>query len=241
MTTYRLKVAYVGTNYCGWQIQPNSPTIQEELQKVLKIITREYVHVKGSGRTDAGVHSSGQVAKFDSTEIRDLSTFQRSINGLLPHDIAVRDLEICSDNFQPRFDATSRYYIYTIYTRKPAFSAELGWYCAHDFDTEVFKKAAQLFLGIHDFEQFCIPRHDGKSTLCEIQEVEVKEFDGKIEFHLKGNRFLHRMVRAMVGCMMEIARGKIEITLLEQVLDSGAQAPRVWAPPQGLNLWEVRY
>lgn len=243
MTAYKFKVAYQGTHYCGWQIQPNAPTVQEELQKALKIITREDVHVIGSGRTDTGVHSSGQVARFDLRQGQDhpIDKLERSLNGLLPKDIAVRDLEICDDDFQPRFDAISRYYIYTIYTRKTAFAPELGWFCPFQFDVDLFESAAQDFLGTHDFIDFCIPRDDGKPTLCIIQEVRVQRFDGKIEFHLRGNRFLHRMVRAMVGLLMEIARGKQAPNTVQECLQGVKKATRIWAPPEGLNLVEVRY
>lgn len=241
MTAYKMKIAYVGTRYCGWQIQPNAPTVQEELQKALKIITKEDVHVKGSGRTDTGVHSQGQVARFDTEGSFDLFKLQRSLNGLLPKDIAVRELEECSLEFQPRFDATSRYYIYTIYTRKPAFAPELGWHCPFQFDAHLFEEAAKDFLGIHDFIDFCIPRDDGKPTLCEIQEIFVKHYEDKIELHLRGNRFLHRMVRAMTGILMEIARGKQPPNTVQECLNGQRKATRIWAPPEGLNLVEVRY
>lgn len=241
MTSYKMKIAYQGTHYCGWQIQPSDPSVQEEIQKALKIITKEDVHVMGSGRTDTGVHSSGQVAKFDLQVPYDTFKLERSLNGLLPKDIAVRDLETCQDSFQPRFDAISRYYVYTIYTRKSAFSPELGWFHPAEFNIQILKEAAQDFLGVHDFKDFCIPRNDGKSTLCEIQEIQVIEFDDKVEIHIRGNRFLHRMVRAMTGLLMEIAKGKQAQDTIIKCLNGFQKPTRIWAPPEGLNLVEVRY
>lgn len=241
MNPYRLTIAYRGTNYCGWQIQPNAPSIQEELQKALKVITKEDVHVMGSGRTDTGVHSTGQVARFDLAEKRDAFKLERSLNGLLPGDIAVRELQMCSNQFQPRFDAISRYYVYTVHTRKSAFTPDLGWFHPGPFRVDIMRKAAADFLGIHDFKDFCIPRDDGKPTLCEIQELWIQELEGSVEIHIKGNRFLHRMVRAMTGLLMEIAREKQDINTVKQCLSGSQTATRIWAPPQGLNLVEVRY
>jgi len=239
---YRFKVEYDGTEFHGWQVQENANTVQAELEKALEIALRKPIQVMGSGRTDAGVHSSGQVVAFDWGEYLDAYAITKSINALTPPSIAIRDLEMCQLDFSPRYEAEFRYYIYTIYTRPVALNRLYGWDCSSlKLDIEKIKREAPLFLGTHDFIHFCVPRDDGKSTDCTITRFDVEEFDCGIRLHIQGNRFLHKMVRSMVGILVDVGRGHHPAGSVQQIFENTFEGERTWAKPMGLNLIQVKY
>jgi tRNA pseudouridine38-40 synthase len=239
---YRFKVEYDGGKYHGWQIQKGQSSVQETLQDAVRIFTGETVHVVGSGRTDTGVHARGQVAKFHTHKALDPYKAQKSINGILPPSIAIREFEACDPEFQPRFHALSRYYIYTVITRKSCINAEFAWEVSRwQLDLEKIQREAESFLGEHDFIGFCIPRNDDKSTLCFLDLVRVEPFDGGFRLHIRGNRFLHRMVRSIVGCLIDVGRGHHPEGTVRSILAGTFAKPRTWAPPYGLVLEKVEY
>ncbi len=238
---YRFKTEYDGSAFAGWQVQPDQITVQSELERVFEIVFREPTKVFGSGRTDAGVHARGQVVQMDTDIVFDISKVQKSINGLLKPEVSIRELELASPEFSARFDPLHRYYIYTIQTRKSPLNRERSWLVKYKLDTQILAEEAQAFIGEHDFIDYCIPRDDYKTTLCTLFRFDVEEFDGGLRFHIEGNRFLHWQVRAMVGALIEVSRGKAPKGTIQSPLLKKSPAPRVWAPPQGLSLEKVVY
>ncbi|MGL1933922.1 MAG: tRNA pseudouridine(38-40) synthase TruA [Fibrobacterales bacterium] len=239
---YRFKVEYDGTDFHGWQIQDNASTVQEELEKAFEIALRKPIKVSGSGRTDAGVHSSGQVACFDWDAYIDTYAITRSINALTPETIAIRELELCQSDFSPRYDAEYRYYIYTVYTRTRAIQRRYGWDCtSFKLNLDYIRSEMKYFLGTHDFINFCIPRDDGKPTDCILSLFTLKEFDGGFELHIQGNRFLHKMVRSMVGILIDVGRGHHPPGSVLAIFKNEFSGERMWAKPNGLNLTTVQY
>lgn len=240
---YRFKVEYDGSEYHGWQVQHGQISVQEVLEEAIRVLTKEKTHVMGSGRTDTGVHARGQVAKFVlKNPLKDLRKAEHSINGILPSSVAIRELQACEESFQPRFDAQWRYYIYTVHTRKACIARDFAWHLKNvQVNLDLMNMEAQSFLGEHDFLPFSIPRNDGKSTLCLILECKVLPIAGGFQFHIKGNRFLHRMVRSILGCLVDVGRGQFPPGTAQKILAGEHQLPRTWAPPYGLVLEEVGY
>lgn len=268
MRRYRFAVEYLGTAYGGWQVQPNAKSVQGELERALSLCLRREVRVTGAGRTDAGVHARGQVAHFDSPEALEPGKTERSVNALTPPDIEVRALSECDPAFHARFSAKSRYYQYHISTRRSPTRRHTVFPAPARFDP--FLLAAELAnaVGRNDFANFCIPRDDGKSTSCRVLRADVEErrTDGLFIVHLEADRFLHRMVRALVGAAFEVARGRLAPGLVAERLRTaaetgtgpgasraGTEAPRTgpgsqngdgpfyWMPAPGLCLEKVRY
>lgn len=240
---YRFRVEYDGAKFHGWQVQRGQISVQEVLEESIRVMTREKTHVMGSGRTDTGVHARGQVAKFSlDKQLVNLGKAENSLNGILPSTISIRDLQECSADFQPRFDALWRYYIYTVHTRKSSLNRDFAWHLKNaNLDLELMNQEAQLFLGEHDFLPFSIPRNDGKSTLCNILECRIEPITGGFRFHVRGNRFLHRMVRSILGCLVDVGRGQFPAGTTSLILAGKYDSPRTWAPPYGLVLEDVGY
>lgn len=246
---YRFRCEYLGSAFYGWQEQNESGrtkfvTVQSALQEAFSIALRQPIKLVGSGRTDTGVHARGQCVHFDyEGKEFDLEKLTRSINGLTKRLIRIRDLEICPDSFHARFDAISRYYQYTIFTRPVALLRDFGWECGSlNLNTEIMAQEALDFLGVHDFIRFCIPRNDGKSTMCNLTEFRLEQVnDYTIRFHIQGNRFLHRQVRAMVGTLFDIGRGRYSRGTVNNIFNDNFSGERTWAPPHGLVLENVFY
>lgn len=259
MPRYRFTVEYLGSAFAGWQIQPDAKSVQGVLESALATALRGQFTVEGAGRTDAGVHARGQVAHVDLPEGVDTRSLQRSLNALCGGDLAVRGLEACADTFHARYSALARRYCYRISLRPSPLNAATAWWPKRKLDVQALRKELPAALGEHDFVAFSIPRHDGKSTLCHVTRFEMT-FDsaaGIIQaagqedllcLHIEANRFLHRMVRALVGAAVEVAAGGAEPGLIARVLaDHGGHAKTekplrwTWAPPQGLCLEKVTY
>ncbi len=245
---YRFRCEYLGSAFFGWQEQNEAGqtkfvTVQSALQNAFQIALRSPIKLVGSGRTDTGVHARGQCVHFDYDGELDIERTIRSINGLTERKVRIRDLEPCADNFHARHDATSRYYQYTIFTRPVALMREYGWECGSlKLDVDLMEREAKSFLGEHDFIRFCIPRNDGKSTLCTLTEFRLEHVnDYTVRFHIRGNRFLHRQVRAMVGTLFDIGRGRYPEGTVNEIFAEKFKGERTWAPPQGLVLEDVIY
>lgn len=245
---YRFRCEYLGSAFYGWQEQNEAGktkfvTVQSTLEEAFSIALRSHIRIIGSGRTDTGVHARGQCCHFDYGDNLDIQKTIRSINGLTKRLIRIRDLECCSENFHARYDAVSRYYQYTIFTRPVALMREFGWECGSlSLDIDAMAREAKSFLGEHDFIDFCIPRNDGKSTLCTLSEFRMERVnDWTIIFHIKGNRFLHRQVRAMVGALFDVGRGRYSEGCVNKIFSKQFKGERTWAPPQGLVLHNVEY
>lgn len=246
---FRFRCEYLGSAFFGWQEQNEHGqtkfvSVQSALQEAFAIALRAPVHLVASGRTDTGVHARGQCVHFDWEGVHfDCEKTVRSINGLTKRVIRIRDLEPCAPDFHARHDAVSRYYQYTLFTRPVALMREYGWECGKlSLDLDKMEREAKSFLGEHDFIRFCIPRNDGKTTLCRLSEFRLERPNAyTVVWHIRGNRFLHRQVRAMVGTLFDIGLGRYPEGTIASIFAEKFQGERTWAPPQGLVLEDVVY
>jgi tRNA pseudouridine38-40 synthase len=247
MHKYKLTLAYDGTHYGGWQIQPNAISIQALLEKALSTILRTPTCAISSGRTDAGVHARGQVAHFIAEPPQDLLRLQRSLNGILPPDIRVLSLEEAAPDFHARYSAVSKEYHYHLHLERTTDPFK-RLYAYHDYsplDLDKMKVAANCFVGTHDFTTFANEASKGsaaKNPVRTITRLDLCLEPGGVRLEFEGNGFLYKMVRNITGTLLEVARGKIsidEIPGLFEARDRRIASPA--APPHGLFLMKVNY
>lgn len=249
MHYFKLTIAYDGTDFHGWQMQANKPTIQGEIVAVLRRLTQENVQLHGSGRTDAGVHALGQVGSFRTQSALSAGEFQRALNALLPPAIRIVSAEETGPDFSARWSAKGKVYRYRLYRGK-VVPPMLWRYVLHypfPLDEEAMKEAAAKFVGVHDFTSFAAStgsEDDDKERNMEreIYSTELKRTDDGEElwFTVHGRSFLRYMVRKMVGTLLEVGRGKLspaDIETLYELKDRSKSGPTV--PPQGLFMVRV--
>lgn len=246
MLRYRFRCEYLGGSFHGWQVQNGSGavyTVQSELEHAFRVAFRTEVKLVCAGRTDTGVHARGQCVHFDwEGAPLDCGLMERSINGIAQPAVRIRSLELAPEGFHARFSAISRYYQFTIYTRPVALAREFGWQCVKfNLDPEIMQREARRYLGEHDFDAFSISRNDGKSTLCDLTEFRLEQRGHIWIWHIRGNRFLHRQVRSMVGLLTDVGRGNHPEGIVQTVFEGRFQGERLWAPPEGLCLEDVIY
>lgn len=243
MGRYRLLIEYDGTRYAGWQYQQGVKTIQGEFYKAItEAFKTDKFELYGSGRTDAGVHAIEQAAHLDIKTNLPLIKIKHAINDLLPHDINVLQIDEAPANFHARHDAYARSYIYLISKRRSAFSKPYVWWVKDKLSPEIMQQCANLFYGMHDFKSFSDDSPEEKSTKVDIQFVEVHEYGDMYIVHIVGSHFLHKMVRRLVGVMVECGRNKLKVKDVEKFLDTHSREPaRYTAPPSGLYLEKVYY
>jgi tRNA pseudouridine38-40 synthase len=245
MPTYRLDIEYDGTDWSGWQIQPDRPTIQEAIERALRIAVRlESISITGSGRTDAGVHASGQVAHFSMNPMVDPVRLKASLNGLLPSSIAIRGVCQVEDDFHARFQARWRRYRYRISVEPIALERRFVWYVRPEPDMEAMNTAAALFMGQHDFSSFCRTKSETTNRRCHVYEAawSAGPYPGRWDFVVRADRFLHGMVRSMVGTLLDIGHHKQEPTIIPYILDATDRTlAGPAAPAHGLVLEAVGY
>ena len=239
-------VDYEGTHYVGWQIQPNGPTIQAELERALAVILREPVRVRAAGRTDSGVHACGQVAVAPvSRPPDDLGRVLRGVNALLPDDIAVRELTLVGDAFDPRRQARSRRYEYRLWCAPAAspFWRRWAWHLPMPLDRDAMQAAAAVLLGEHDVLGFQGADADPvQSTVRRITESGFVADGAALVYGIEATAFLMHMVRNIVGTLVEIGRGDRAVSSMQDILDSrDRMRAGMTAPPHGLTLVAVRY
>ncbi len=242
--TIKLTLEYDGTDYVGWQLQPNGPSIQAELEKALSKLLKEPVRITGSGRTDAGVHAEGQVASFTTTKSVPLRAFVAGVNSLLPEDIAVRAAEEREPGFDARRSARGKIYRYRILnrpTRSPLWR-RTAWELFRPLDVAAMQAAAPALLGRHDYSAFRASDCCARTTVREVRQARIERAGELIEVHLEATAFLKHMVRNIVGTLVEVGLGKREPGSLAQLLE-GRDRTRagVTAPAHGLCLVEVFY
>jgi len=245
MRTIKLLIEYDGTNYLGWQVQSKGQTIQGIIEENLKKLTGDPARLTGSGRTDGGAHAIGQVAHFRTRSRMDLHSIQRALNSLLPPDIAIKGIEEAGENFHARKQVRSKVYEYRIINQplRSVFHRDYTWHIPQGLDWEEVKKATQKLIGEHDFSSF---RSVGTPTRTAIRRVMRAEWkrgrDGTIRFEIEANGFLKQMVRAIVGTLIEVGKGKINSEEFQKILESKDRkkaGPN--APARGLFLKEVKY
>jgi len=217
---YFLEVRYLGTHYFGWQIQPRQISIQEHLENGLSRVLSSDIKIHGSSRTDTGVHARQQFAHFDIDELLiSLQDLKWKLNSYLPRDIAVMDIIHSKEESHSRFDAASRKYIYRINLQKEPFMLNNSFYFRKELNVSLMNEAAVLLLINTDFECFSKVRTEVNNFKCHIQEAEWKQFGHNLEFHIKANRFLRGMVRAIVGTLLDVGQSKISVGDFQKIID----------------------
>jgi tRNA pseudouridine38-40 synthase len=242
MRNIRLVIEYDGTNYCGWQRQENGRTIQGEVEKVLGSVLQEHIELLGAGRTDAGVHARGQVANFRTGSSLLPGDLYRALNGLLPEDIAVHRIEEVPPEFHARYSARERVYSYTISRRPTALTRLYAWHVKCDVNVDAMRWAASSICGVHDFQAFCKAGANVNHHRCDVRTARWDSHDGILTFTIRADRFLHGMVRALVGTMVDVGRGYTDPGGFVRILEckDRSEAGQA-APAKGLVLEEVVY
>jgi tRNA pseudouridine38-40 synthase len=240
----KLTIEYDGTNYSGWQLQSGQDSIQARLEAALERIFSTLVRVRGSSRTDAGVHARAQVAALTLPRAFDAAELQRALNAILPGDIVILSADAVDDSFDPRRRAIARAYEYRVLNQqwRSAFEHRYSWLIREPLNLDRMNEAARIFLGELDFAAFRTLGTEVKSTVRRVHRSEWRREGSHLTYRVEATSFLRHMVRAMVATMVEVGRGKMEPSLVAELLARGerSMAPAA-APPQGLFLVEVRY
>ena len=244
MKRVKLTIAYDGTNYCGWQIQPNGITIEEVINKALSKLTGENVVVIGASRTDSGVHAMGNVAVFDTETTIPADRIAMAVNRILPEDIVVVKSEEVVSDFHPRYCNCEKTYEYHIVnTRIPIPTKRLtNYFASYELDIDKMREGAAYLVGEHDFASFCNIKTDVDSTVRTVKELEILKNGDEITIRISGNGFLYNMVRIIVGTLIRVGRGFYQPEQVKEILEAkNRKAAGVTAPPHALMLMEIRY
>lgn len=239
---YFIELSYKGTNYHGWQIQPDAISVQEEINKAISTILQQEIKLVGAGRTDTGVHATQMIAHFDTSSILS-DQYVYKFNSVLPNDIIINSIEKVSENVHARFDAISRSYEYRILLKKNAFLLETTWQLHQKkFDIDKMNTAAKLLYEYQDFESFSKVKTDVKSFNCKIMKAKWTLENQHLTFHITANRFLRNMVRAIVGTLVEVGTGKKTVEDFKKIIESKKRSEAgASVPARGLFLTEVAY
>ena len=243
MNRYFIDLGFDGTNYHGWQIQPNGISVQECLQKGLSTLLRTETEVVGAGRTDAGVHARRMVAHFDYEGTVDVQDLAYKLNRILPRDIAVYEVRAVDNDLHARFSATSRTYHYYIHTKKNPFIQQYSQEMHYQLDFDQMNEAGRVLMEYDDFGAFCKAGSDVKTTICHVTHAQWHQISSsEWYFEITANRFLRNMVRAVVGTLIEVGRGRMSLTDFRQVIE-GKQRTQAGEsmPAKALFLEEVKY
>ncbi|HTV02176.1 MAG TPA: tRNA pseudouridine(38-40) synthase TruA [Luteitalea sp.] len=244
MPRFRLLIEYNGSRYSGWQVQRNARTVQGDLLEAVQKVTarRDRIEVYGAGRTDAGVHALGQVAHLDVATNLPPTTLLTRLNEALPADINILDVRVAHHRFHARHDAVARRYVYQVSRRRTAFAKPFVWWVRDRLDVDAMRRAAASFQGRLDFEAFSDDDADEKSTLVQVDAVEIIEDGALVLVRVTGSHFLWRMVRRMVGVLVRVGTGDLrEKDVRRLLLGDGEEVARLTAPAAGLFLEQVIY
>jgi len=238
----KLTVEYDGTDFVGWQSQLNGRAVQDEIIRVLHLVLGEQVTLIGAGRTDSGVHARGQVAGFQTENPIAPAKLLSALNGQLPEDIRVHAVDEVPLAFHARFDAKQRRYSYRISLKPTALDRRTSWFVKYPLDAMVMRYAAEQLRGTHDFSAFCKHEAEVENRICSVVTSEWAAAGGQLIYHVAADRFVHGMVRAMVGTMVDIGRGHTPLESISAIFAAQARsAAGGTAPARGLCLEEVRY
>jgi tRNA pseudouridine38-40 synthase len=244
---FKLTIEYAGTRYSGWQIQKNAKTVQGEIERAVREVTgRKDFELYGSGRTDAGVHALAQVAHLDVAGNTPAETLRRRLNDELPSDINILSAEGVPHRFHARHDAVRRRYLYQISRRRTALAKAYVWWVKEPLDIVRMREAAQAFVGMRDFQSFAASDHNAdderRSTVVLIERLDVVEDGDLVLIVVEGSHFLWKMVRRLVGVIVEAGRGRLDRDGAARfVIDQSATPARLTAPASGLFLARVYY
>ena len=243
MRRYFIYLCVDGTAYHGWQVQPNGMSVQQRLEQCLSTLLRTQTAVVGAGRTDAGVHAKLMVAHFDSDVVSDTRQLAYKLNRILPRDVSVYKVIEVDVDMHARFSAKRRTYHYYIHTRKDPFRVGKSAEMHYPLDFNAMNNAAGELLHYNDFAAFCKSNTDSKTTLCNLYEAHWDEVeDGCWCFTISANRFLRNMVRAVVGTLIEVGRGRVSMDGFRSIIESGSRTNAGESVPAcGLYLWNVEY
>lgn len=238
---YFIKLSYFGKAYFGWQIQPKQITVQEVLEDKLSTLLRQPIKIFGAGRTDTGVHAFNMYAHFDFDENLNEDLIYR-LNAFLPKDIVIKELIAVTDEAHARFDALERTYHYFIQIGKNPFNFETTWQMKNKLNIDAMNLAAELLLGKKDFSSFAKLHTDVKTHICDVKYAKWKKNGEILQFTITADRFLRNMVRAIVGTLVEVGKGKLNLEEFKQIIEQKDRSFAAGsAPAQGLFLAEVKY
>ena len=247
---YKITLSYDGAQFFGWQSQPEAVTVQETLESALSTLTREKIAVTGAGRTDTAVNAINYVAHFDTVEAIDTDNLCYKLNAILPKSMAVQSICAVPGNFHARFDATKREYTYFLHRRKDPFVERYSYFCGYELDFEAMNRAASILLGKHDFSCFEKTGADNRTSICTIYKAEWKRYTPTIlqngedywYFKVEADRFLRNMVRAIVGTLIDVGRGRRSVESVSELLSSGDRClAGESVPGKALFLTNVKY
>jgi tRNA pseudouridine38-40 synthase len=244
LTSLRLTVEYDGSAFCGFQWQPELRTVAGTLETALAQLLRQPISLTAAGRTDTGVHATGQVVSFETTCAFPFDRLMLALNSVLPSDIAVRTADIVDGEFSARFSAVDRTYEYAIFNERARSPMLSRWahLVPYDLDLDAMRAAAAYLTGRHDFRSFCGVPPDNGNTVRTVQSLAIESQGRLVRLRISADGFLHRMVRTVVGTLLEVGRGRREAAGLPQVLAARRrEAAGVCAPPHGLYLAGVRF
>jgi tRNA pseudouridine38-40 synthase len=242
MRTLKLTIEYDGTDFVGWQSQLNGRAVQDEVEKALRQITGEDLRIAGAGRTDSGVHARGQVASVRTDSTLTAEKMCAALNGLLPRDICVHTVEMVHESFHARFDAVQREYSYTLRVIPTAIERRTAWHVKHHLSVELLHVSAAQAMGAHDFTSFCKHEAEVENRMCTVVRSTWDEIPGGMVYHVAADRFVHGMVRSLVGTMVDIARGYLLPDAFGVILEKrDRRAGGAAAPAHGLVLEKVTY
>lgn len=244
MRRIKLIVAYDGTDYCGWQIQPNGITVEEVLNRALSRLTGEEIRVVGASRTDAGVHARGNIAALDTASTIPAERFAYAVNPLLPEDIVVVKSEEVPQDWHPRYQNSVKTYEYRILNREmpDPLKRKYTWHVSFPLDIDKMREAAEHLKGQHDFRSFCSVHTAVKSTVRTIYTLDIVKSGDEIIIRISGNGFLYNMVRIIAGTLAEVGRGfRTPEDVRDLLTAKEREQAGATAPPQGLTLIRIEY
>ncbi len=239
---YKLTIQYDGTNYAGWQIQHNAVTVQQKITDAINLIIKENVNLIGSGRTDTGVHAFGQSANFRTKQKLDLYRFIYSLNSILPNDIAVKNIIEVDESFHARFDAKRRSYLYLISKMKSPFYLKYSHLITYELDCHQLNLLSKEFVGEHDFTSFSRKNTEIDNKFCSIYKIHWRASKEFIFFFIEANRFLHGMVRTIIGSLLFAEKNNLDNFYLQEILNKkDRETANEAVPAKGLFLFKVKY
>ncbi|KPL01701.1 MAG: hypothetical protein AMJ73_10140 [candidate division Zixibacteria bacterium SM1_73] len=238
----KLKIEYDGKDFYGWQKQPDLRTVQGEIQERLEMILGHKINLIGAGRTDVGVHALGQVANFKTTTKLNIDSIINGLNGLLPGDIVIKGIEEVDLNFNSRYDAKSRSYKYRIHLGRTAILRNFVWEVLYSLNLEDIFEATKKIEGKHDFSSFCVAESTKDNNVCQVFSAGWEKSGNELIFKIEADRFLHTMVRSLVGTFVEVGRGYFSVSDFVDAMEAkDRKKAGPTAPACGLYLVEVEY
>jgi tRNA pseudouridine38-40 synthase len=242
LKNYKLIIQYDGTKYAGWQIQLNALSVQGVLQDSISQIINENINLIGAGRTDSGVHSLGQTANFRTKNELDLYRFKHSLNSVLPRDITVKTISEVENDFHARYDAVKRSYIYVISKSKSPFYDKYSWWYHGPINCDKLNSISEYLLGEKNFTAFSRRASETENKICLVHNIRWKEWKELVIFYVEADRYLHGMVRTIVGTLLHTLKLNLNIDYLRNVINSeDRESAGEAVPAKGLFLYKVKY